>query len=171
MAILTRVRWNLTLVEFWFILMATDVTHFKKCLLAACILLLESISLDKCPIYWSAGLLLFNLCNYLYILGISPLSEAQITRFPPFCRPSGCSVGSSVLQELFIFMESYLSVLGAIDIPFRNVLLIPVFWNVSSVLCFTGFSVLGFKLFKNKVNIEEKNPIKCFLFLTIFWQK
>jgi hypothetical protein len=77
MAILTGVKWNLSIVLICISFMAGDGEHFFMCILAIGNFSFDKVLLSSLPCFFIVSLIWreFNFLSFLYILIISPLSD------------------------------------------------------------------------------------------------
>jgi hypothetical protein len=116
MAILTGVRWNLSVVLICISFMASDGEHFSWVFFAIWISSFEKVLFNSVAHYFIGSLILgeFSFLSSLYILLISPFSYVYLANI--FSHSVGglfsLETISFVVQKLFNFMKSDFSFLS-----------------------------------------------------------
>jgi hypothetical protein len=110
MAILTGVRWNLTVVLICISFMSRDREHFFICLLAIWISSFETALFSSVAHFFIGSLILqeFSFLSSLYILLTSLFPDAYLANIFSYSVGGLFSLEtiSFVLQKLFYFMQS-----------------------------------------------------------------
>uniref|UniRef100_K9IGM1 Putative membrane protein n=1 Tax=Desmodus rotundus TaxID=9430 RepID=K9IGM1_DESRO len=128
MALLTCVKWCLTVFLICISLMGSDAEHHFICLWTLCLFSLEKC-LFKSFAHYLIGLLVFlewSHVSSLYILEIKPLSEVSLASV--FSHSVGSlfilMLFSLAMQKLFILMRSHLFILSFMSLALGNDLFI-----------------------------------------------
>jgi hypothetical protein len=148
-AILTGLRWNLSVVLICISFIARDGEHYFMYFLAIWISSFEKVLFSSVAHYFLGWLILgeSSFLSSLYILVISSLPDVQLANIFSYSVGDLFSLEaiSFVLQKLFSFMKSHLSIVSlscwAASVLLRKSLPIPITSRVFPVLSCIGSDI------------------------------
>jgi hypothetical protein len=115
-AILTGVRWNLHVILICISFIARDSEHFCMCFLIICSSAFEKVLFSSVAHFFIDSLIWgeFSFLSSLYILIISFLSDVYLAKifFHYVAGLFNLGTISFIVQKIFIFMFSHLSILS-----------------------------------------------------------